>query len=59
MATAQDLIQKPINCVIIPHKHILQFDYQEIEEQLVFFLKNFKNSILPRHFDRTKRVEKS
>lgn len=33
-----DLIQKPINCVIIPHKHILQFDYKDIEQQLVFFL---------------------
>lgn len=34
-----NIINKPINCVIIPHKHILQFDYQEIEKQLTFFLK--------------------
>lgn len=34
-----ELINKPINCVIIPHKHILQFEYAEIEKQLIFFLK--------------------
>lgn len=37
-----NLIQKPMNCVIIPHKHILEANYQDIETQLVFFLKNFK-----------------
>lgn len=35
-----NLPEKSINCVIIPHKHILQFDYQEIEVQIKLFLKN-------------------
>jgi len=51
------LIQQPINCVIIPHKHILEFDYQDIEAQLVFFLNKISKNHLQSYLTNSKKIK--
>lgn len=33
-------IKQAINCVVIPHKHISSFNFQQIEDQIKFFFKH-------------------
>lgn len=35
-------LKKPTNCVVIPHKHIFEYSFSELEAQLINFLKHIK-----------------